>query len=78
MHVTPAVQALGSAARHPVDIKQSVTLAMAELACDLQEGLLALGVGTGLVMAAMMNSDLEESCKGRATTTDAVGCAAQR
>jgi transposase-like protein len=41
---------------------------MAELAGDVQEGLLAMAVGTGLqVMAAMMNADVEAVCgpKGR-------------
>ena len=36
---------------------------MAELAGDVQEGLLAMAVGTGLqVMAALMNADVEASC----------------
>jgi putative transposase len=43
-------------------------VAMAELAGDVQEGLLAMAVGTGLqVMAARMNADVEAVCgpKGR-------------
>ena len=36
---------------------------MAELAGDVQEGLLAMAVGTGLqVMTAMMNADVEAVC----------------
>jgi transposase-like protein len=36
---------------------------LAELAGDVQEGLLAMAVGTGLqVMAALMNADVEASC----------------
>ena len=49
-------------------VPDAVTVAMAELAGDVQEGLLALAVGTGLqVMAAMMTADVEASCgpKGR-------------
>jgi putative transposase len=54
-------------ARMPV-LPEAVTVAMAELAGDVQEGLLAMAVGTGLqVMAAMMNADVEALCgpKGR-------------
>ena len=54
-------------ARTPV-LPETVTVAMAELAGDVQEGLLAMAVGTGLqVMAAMMNADVEAVCgpKGR-------------
>lgn len=41
-------------------LPDAVSVAMAELAGDVQEGLLALAVGTGLqVMAAMMNADVE-------------------
>ena len=41
----------------------AVTVAMAELAGDVQEGLLAMAVGTGLqVMAAMMSVDVEAAC----------------
>ena len=37
--------------------------AMAELAGDVQEGLLAMAVGTGLpVMAAMMDADVQAVC----------------
>jgi len=44
-------------------VPESVPVAMAELARDVQEGLLAMAVGTGLqVMAAMMNADVEASC----------------
>ena len=54
-------------ARTPV-LPETVSVAMAELAGDVQEGLLAMAVGTGLqVMAAMMNADVEAVCgpKGR-------------
>src|SRR6478752_6674917 len=56
-----------NATRTPV-LPEAVSVAMAELAGDVQEGLLAMAVGTGLqVMAAMMNADVEAVCgpKGR-------------
>jgi putative transposase len=44
-------------------LPDTVMVAMAELAGDVQEGLLAMAVGTGLqVMAAMMNADVEAAC----------------
>ena len=44
-------------------LPEAVSIAMAELAGDVQEGLLAMAVGTGLqVMAAMMNADVEAVC----------------
>ena len=44
-------------------LPQAVTVALAELAGDVQEGLLAMAVGTGLqVMAAMMSVDVEAAC----------------
>ena len=44
-------------------LPEAVSIAMAELAGDVQEGLLAMAVGTGLqVMAALMNADVEASC----------------
>jgi transposase-like protein len=44
-------------------LPEAVTVAMAELAGDVQEGLLAMAVGTGLqVMAAMMSADVEAAC----------------
>src|SRR5450756_2406336 len=47
-------------------LPQAVTVALAELAGDVQEGLLAIAVGTGLqVMAAMMSADLEAACGPR-------------
>ena len=49
-------------------LPEAVSIAMAEMAGDVQEGLLAMAVGTGLqVMAAMMNADVEAVCgpKGR-------------
>ena len=52
-------------ARTPV-LPAAVTVVMAELAAEVQEGLLALAVGTGLqVMAAMMNADVEAVCGPR-------------
>ena len=52
-------------ARTPV-LPEAVSIAMAELAGDVQEGLLAMAVGTGLqVMAAMMNADVEAVCGPR-------------
>src|SRR3954464_15305000 len=47
---------------------EAVSVVPAELAGDVQEGLLAMAVDTGLqVMAAMMNADVEAVCgpKGR-------------
>ena len=44
-------------------LPEAVSIAMAELAGDVQEGLLAMAVGTGLqVMAALMNADVEAVC----------------
>ena len=44
-------------------LPEAVSVAMAELAGDVQEGLLAMAVGTGLqVMAAMMNADVAAVC----------------
>ena len=44
-------------------LPEAVSIAMAELAGDVHEGLLAMAVGTGLqVMAALMNADVEASC----------------
>jgi transposase-like protein len=44
-------------------LPQAVSIALAELAGDVQEGLLAMAVSTGLqVMAAMMNADVEAVC----------------
>jgi transposase-like protein len=44
-------------------LPEAVSIAMAELADDVQEGLLAMAVGTGLqVMAALMNADVEAVC----------------
>jgi len=54
---------MNDAAAMGLAVPQAVTVAMAELAADVQEGLLAMAVGTGLqVMAAMMNADVEASC----------------
>ncbi len=54
-----------NAAATPV-LPEAVSVAMAELAGDVQEGLLAMAVGTGLqVMAAMMNGDVEAVCGPR-------------
>jgi hypothetical protein len=47
-------------------LPEAVSVVMAELAGDVQEGLLAMAVGTGLqVMAAMMNADVEAVCGPR-------------
>jgi transposase-like protein len=49
-------------------LPEAVSITLAELAGDVQEGLLAMAVGTGLqVMAAMMTADVEAVCgpKGR-------------
>jgi len=47
----------------PPVLPEAVSVVMAELAGDVQEGLLAMAVGTGLqVMAAMMNADVEAVC----------------
>ena len=44
-------------------LPETVSVAMSEIAENVQEGLLAMAVGTGLqVMAAMMNADVEASC----------------
>jgi putative transposase len=55
-------QKTATSATAPV-LPEAVSIAMAELAGDVQEGLLAMAVGTGLqVMAAMMNADVEVAC----------------
>jgi putative transposase len=49
-------------------LPEAVSITLVELAGDVQEGLLAMAVGTGLqVMAAMMTADVEAVCgpKGR-------------
>jgi putative transposase len=49
-------------------VPEMVSVALAELAGEVQEGLLALAVGAGLqVMAAMMEADVTAACgsKGR-------------
>jgi len=49
-------------------VPETVSVALAELAQDMREGLLALAVGTGLqVMAAIMEEDVTAACgpKGR-------------
>jgi len=52
---------------HPV-VSETVSVALAEMAGEAREGLLALAVGTGLqVMAAMREADVTAACgpKGR-------------
>jgi putative transposase len=52
-------------------VPEQVSVALAELAGEVQEGLLALAVGTGLqVLAAMMEADVTAACgpKGRHDT----------
>src|SRR3954454_14022714 len=57
---------MNDAAAMGLAVPESVTLVMAELVGDVQEGLLALALGTGLqVMAAMMNADVEAACGPR-------------
>ena len=52
-----------AASATPPVLPEAVSIALAGLAGDVQEGLLAMAVGTGLqVMAAMMNADVEASC----------------
>src|SRR5688500_5899408 len=47
-------------------VPESVSVALAELAEDMREGLLALAVGTGLqVMAAIMEEDVTAACGPR-------------
>jgi putative transposase len=47
-------------------VAEVVSVALAELAGEVQEGLLALAVGTGLqVMAAMMEADVTAACGPR-------------
>jgi putative transposase len=47
-------------------VPESVTVAMAEIAEDMREGLLALAVGTGLqVMASLMEADVAAVCGPR-------------
>ncbi len=44
-------------------LPEAVSVVLAELAVDVQEGLLAMAVGTGLqVLAAMMNADVDAVC----------------
>ena len=55
-------ETLTSAALRHV-LPESVSVAMSEIAEDVQEGLLAMAVGAGLqVMAAMMSADVEAVC----------------
>ena len=57
-------------------LPEAVSIVLAELAGDVQEGLLAMAVGTGLqVMAAMMNADVEAVCgpKGRLVAAETIG-----
>jgi len=54
---------MNDAAATGLAVPESVTVAMAELAADVQEGLLAMAVGTGLqVMTAIMNADVAVVC----------------
>ena len=58
-------QKTATSARVPV-LPEAVSIVLAELAGEVQEGLLAMAVGTGLqVMAAMMNADVEAVCGPR-------------
>jgi len=54
---------MNDAAATGLAVPEVATVAMAELAADVQEGLLAMAVGTGLqVMAQLMNADVEAVC----------------
>ena len=58
-------QKTATSAMVPV-LPEAVSIVLAELVCDVQEGLLAMAVGAGLqVMAAMMNADVEAVCGPR-------------
>jgi putative transposase len=51
-------------------VPERVSVALNELTGELQEGLLALAVGTGLqVMAAIMEADVTAACGPRDATT---------
>ncbi len=54
---------INDAAATGLAVPESVTIAMGEIAQDMQEGLLALAVGTGLqVMAWLMDADVAAVC----------------
>jgi len=54
-------------------VPETVNVAMSEIAEDVQEGLLALAVGTGLqVMTAMMNA-MSRACAARRASTSRAG-----
>jgi putative transposase len=54
---------MNDAAAMGLAVPEAVTVAMAELATDVQEGLLAMAVGTGLqVMQQLMSADVEAVC----------------
>ena len=58
-------QNVGIDTRQPA-VPETVSVALAELAQDMREGLLALAVGTGLqVMAAIMEEDVTAACGPR-------------
>ena len=60
-------------------LPEAVSIAMAELAGDVQEGLLAMAVGTGLqVMAALMNADVEAVCGAEGPARSGPECGAPR
>jgi putative transposase len=60
--VTKQYQTIDSSATE-VAVPESVTVAMAEIAEDMQEGLLALAVGAGLqVMQQLMDADVTAVC----------------
>jgi putative transposase len=55
-----------------VAVPEQVSVAMAEIAADMREGLLALAVGAGLqVMQSLMEEDVAACCgpRGRAMRT---------
>ena len=58
---------------------EPVTVVMAELAGDVQEGLLAMAVGTGLqVMAAMMDADVDRGGRAEGQARSGPECGAPR
>jgi len=53
-----------------LSVPEHVSVAMAEITENVQEGLLALAVGAGLqVMSALMEGDVTALAGGRASTT---------
>lgn len=54
---------MNEAATSALAVPEQVTVAMDEIVADVQEGLLALAVGTGLqVMGQLMAADVDAAC----------------